>query len=80
MVERVRDPLVPVFFASESVLHLQVCLSGGWHNEGMEVLLLEHNDIVIVTLSLVMVVPSGEKVGLLVGDAGLVMEDKVIFC
>ena len=45
----------------------------------MEVVWLEDEDVVVVSLSLVMVVSTGEEVSLLIGSSGLMMKGEVIF-
>ena len=66
MSEGICDSLVPGVFLSESVPDLVMEFSDGWHDKGSKMLGLEDDQVLIVLLSLVMVVPPREEVCFLV--------------
>ena len=55
----VGNSLIPELLSVEGVLDLLVHLSDSWHDEGVEVVGLENDDVIVVSLSLVMVVMEG---------------------
>ncbi len=56
-----------------------VYVINGGHDKGSEVLCLEDDNIVIIPLALVVVIVSGEQVGLLVESTWLVLKYEVVF-
>ncbi len=73
------DADIPKLFLSGYFFDLSMHQVGGWHDECSEVRWLEDDDVVVISLSLVVVVVSGQEICLLVEDAGFVSQHKVIF-
>ncbi len=80
MVERCGNAFIPQFLKSGGFFDLLMYFVHRGHDECSEVCQLENDDIVVVLLSLVMIVASGEQVGLLILGARLVVESEMILC
>ncbi len=73
------DAYIPELFLLGCFFNLSVNGIGRGHDESSEVFGLKHYDIVIILLALIVVVVSGQKIGLLVENARSVLQHKVIF-
>ncbi len=78
MVEGCGDTFIPQFFLLGGFFDTLVDFAGCWHDKGSEMGRLKDDNIVIVLLSLVVVITSGEEISFLVLGPRLMMKHEVV--
>ncbi len=78
MIEGCGNSFIPQFLLSGGFFYFLKRFTGHGHNESPEVERLEDDNVIIILLALIMVIPSREEICLLVKHPGLVLECEMV--